>query len=1016
MNVARLALDNSKLVWLVVALVTAGGLVSVLELPSNIYPEVEFPRITVVADAGHLSPKSMLLSVTRPLEEAARAVPGVRRVRSKTIRGSSEVDILLEPGADVRYALQLVQAQISESKEDLPPSTSILAERLTPSLFPILSVNLTGGLPASDLRDLALYEVRPRLSRIDGVSRVEVLGSDVREISVQADPDKLQSFRLGLGDVAEALRGANVIQTVGRLPHEYKQFLVLASGELRTLDDIRNTVVTSNATGVVLVKDVAKVDFGVADPAILIVGNGRPGALINVSRQIGGNILEVAAGVKSALKELRRTLPPATDLTISYDLGSLVRDSIENVRDAILIGGALAILVLIVFLRDWRITAIAATTLPLTMVATFLFMRVFGATINLMSMGGLAIAIGLVIDDAIVVVESIHRHLRANQPTAVAVEGGTNELVAPVVGSTLTTVVVFLPLGLLQGVVGQFFSALSLTLATSVLISLFLAIFFIPALAGGLLKPSAAMVSKPEARGERVGRFLTGLGFRFRWVVGVAAVVWAVLGWYLHNHVATGFLPEMDEGGHVVDYWTPAGTSLRETDRMVRAIETVLSETPEVESFSRRTGSEMGLFATEQNRGDIVVKLKTRRSRSAEQIIEDQRARLAEAVPGATIEFVQILSDVLGDLEGNPEPIEVKFFGDDADQISNLALQLEDRLRSVPGIVDINGPRRGNPELQVSVSPLASARAGLNALAVSQQLERAMLGTVATQVREHDRLVPVRVRLPDQYRFDYDWLRAFPLETAHGGVTPLSSVADLRMDEGQSELLREDFKQMSVVTARLERRDLGSAVEEIRSLMSKIDLPAGCSYEIGGQYESQQRSFRDLVSVLLISAMLVFTVMVAQFKRLRPAMVILAATPLAMVGALGLLWLTGLPLNVSSFMGLILLVGLVVKNGIILVDCAHRLQEEGLDLTSALRQAAGVRFRPILMTTLCTLFGLLPLALGVGSGAELQKPLAIAVIGGLTISTLVTLVFIPVLYRLVSPDRSRDSLVKPVNP
>ncbi len=1012
MNVARWALDNSKLVWLVVTLLTVGGLVSVFELPSNIYPEVEFPRITVVAGTGHLSPKSMLLSVTRPLEEAARAVPGVRRVRSKTIRGSSEVDLVLQPGADVRYALQLVQSQISEAKEDFPPNTSILAERLTPSLFPILSVNLTGDLPASDLRDLALYEVRPRLSRIDGVSRVEVLGSDVREVSVQADPEKLQSFRLNLGDVVQALRNANVIETVGRLPYQYKQFLVLASGELHTLEDIRNTVVASTAGGVVLVKDVASVDFGTADPSILIVGNGRPGALINVSRQIGGNILEVAAAVKQALKDLRRILPPAVDLTISYDLGRLVRDSIDNVRDAILIGGVLAILVLIIFLRDWRITAIAATTLPLTIVVTFLFMRVFGATINLMSMGGLAIAIGLVIDDAIVVVESIHRHLAAAQSTVAAAEAGTNELVAPVVGSTLTTVVVFLPLGLLQGVVGQFFAALSQTLATSVLVSLFLAIFLIPSLAGGLLKPVATRVSRPAARSERVGRFLTGLGFRFRWAVGIGALGLALLGWLLHNHVATGFLPEMDEGGHVVDYWTPPGTSLQETDRMVRAIENVLSQTPEVESFSRRTGAEMGLFATEQNRGDIIVKLKTNRSRSAEQIIEDQRARLAEAVPGATIEFVQILSDVLGDLEGNPEPIEVKFFGDDSEQVSHLALQFERTLEGVPGVVDINGPRRGNPELQVAVSPLASARAGLNAQAVSDQLEPALLGTVATQIREHDRLVPVRVRLPDRYRFDYDWLRSYPLETPHGGVTPLFSVSDLRMDEAQSELLREDFKQMSVVTARLERRDLGSAVQEIRSLIDGMDLPAGCSYEIGGQYESQQRSFRDLASVLLISAMLVFTVMVAQFKRLRPAMVILAATPLAMVGALGLLWMTGLPLNVSSFMGLILLVGLVVKNGIILIDCAHRLQGDGLDLTAALRRAAGIRLRPILMTTLCTLFGLLPLALGVGSGAELQKPLAVAVIGGLSLSTLVTLVFIPVLYRLVSP-RSTDTALSP---
>jgi CzcA family heavy metal efflux pump len=995
-NVARFASRNSRVILLGILMLSAAGLYSMATLPSNIYPEVEFPRIQMVAHAGDLSPRMMQLAVTRPLEEAARTVLGVRRVRSKTIRGACEISVIFNPDANMPYSLQLMQAKADEVKPELPAGTVLVVERMTPSLFPIFSVNVTGGLPPADLRDLAVYELRPLLSRVGGVANVEVLASEEPEISVIVDPDRLNAAKLTVDQVSDALKATNQIVSVGRLAKDYRQYLVLTTGELRSIDDVKKVVVAFRRQTPLYLGDLAEVREGVVDRTTLITGNGQPAALVNVARQIRGNILQVADGVWAALRDYRLSLPPAVRLQVVYDLAEFVRNAVANVRDAIVIGGLLAVAVLIAFLRDWRVTTIAAVSLPLTMVGTFFVLHLAGGTINLMSLGGLAIAIGLVIDDAIVVVENIHRHRATGEPVATAAEKGTQELLAAVIGSTLTTVVVFVPLGLLQGVVGQFFAALSLTLAAAVLLSLAYALLFIPNAAARFLRDRREHAARLGWLSERYRSLLQAAVRRPRLVVGLT-LAFAALGALLYLRLGTGFLPEMDEGGYVIDYWTPEGTSLPETDRMVHRIEEVVARTPEVAGFARRTGAELGLFATEQNRGDIVVKLKPQsaRRRRAEQIIEAQRAVFAAQMPGMTIEFVQLLQDMLGDLEGNPEPIEVKIFGDDLATLAGLAGRTAERLRKIPGLVDIVVPQRGNPEVDVHVEPTRAAQVGFTAEQISTQLTTGLLGQVATSFRRGDRLIDVRVRFPDRYRFDLDWIREFPLTSPSGAIVPLSTTSTIELGQGETQLFREDLKQMVPVTARLEGRDLGRGVRDVEAALKGEVWPIGCSYRIGGLYESQQASFRSMMLVLSIAVLLVFAVLVAQFRRFTPALVILSAAPLSLVGAFGLLLLTGTPLNVSSFMGLILLIGLIVKNGIILVDYADIVAARGGDPTEALVEAGAVRLRPILMTTLCTLFGLLPLALGLGSGAELQKPLAIAVIGGLSVSTVVTLIFVP---------------------
>lgn len=992
----------------------AAGLLTAFTLPSDIYPPLIFPRVVVIGHSGTMPARSMMPIVTRPLEQALLEVPGVRRVRSTTFRGATEISAQFNPATDMILALQQAQGKVAEIRGTLPPDLDLVIERLTPSAFPILSVNLTGGrLSSADLYDYAFYVMRPALSRVPGVGNVEVLASDTREIEVIADPARLTASGLSIGDVADALQAANSLQPVGRYDAAGLQHLVLASGMWKGLRDIPETPLVIKGGATIRVADVATVQQGAPDRTTLVTGDGAVAANISVSQQVGSNILDVRAGVDTALADLAKTLPAGLELSKTYDLAEFVATAMANVRDAILIGGVLAVIVLLVFLRDWRLTLVASVTLPLTVMTTFLVMRWLGETINVMSMGGLAVAIGLVIDDAVVVVESIYRHLDQGEAPGQAVQLAMTELFAPVVGSTLTTVVVFMPLGMLSGVIGQFFRALSITLASAVLISLVQSLTLIPLLAqwGATRRekrraPGTAEEEKHAHHGgllERVYSRTLDATMR-RPISGiVVAVLLAAAGVLLFLRLGSGFLPAADEGGFVIDYNAPPGSALPEIDRVVRKMEGVLKETPEIGAFTRRTGTELGLFATQQTKGDIIVRLKPAADRKpAEDVISDLRDKLAAAAPGFEIEFVQLLQDMLGDLEGAPTPIEVKVFGDDPDTLAGISEQIEGVLEKVDGVVDLVGVQRGNPETTWNIDPSAIGRLGLNVTQVSEQLSDAWLGDVRTELRLPDRTIPVRVRYPDAYRLDPQRMAETPVRAQDGRNIPLGSLAHSETTEGELVLDRENLRQMAMVSAHLEGRDLGSAVAEVRAKLAGLKLPVGYTTEIGGQYASQRQAFRELLTVFAIAAALVFIILVVQFRRFLPAILILLAAPLSLAGAFALLRLTGTDLNVSSAMGLILLVGLVVKNGIVLLDYAHRLRDEGTPFTEALEIAGRVRLRPILMTTLCTLFGLLPLALGFGAGAELQRPLALAVIGGLTLSTFVTLYLVPLAYRALS--------------
>ena len=999
-----------RVVYLVVVLLSVAGIWATATLPAAIYPELNFSRVTIIATGTSLGARQQLFAVSRPIEEAASIVPGVTRVRSHSIRGGTEISVDFSPTTEMTNALQEIRARVDQIVPDLPAGVNIQVERMTPSLFPILSYNVEGGDPAT-LYDIARYQIKPILSRVPGVGRVDVLGSDVREIEVVADPLRLAQQGITFDELAAAIHDATTVTAVGRMPSNYRQYLVVSATEAHSPDDVANVVVGHGLR----VRDLATVTPGTEDRVSIIAGDGAPVAQLNITRHLGGNTLAIADSVAGVVRGLAHALPPGVRLKPVYDQASLVRDAVKAVRDAMLIGAALAVIVLLLFLRHGRITAVSASSIPLTLVITIFVMSLFGETFNLMTLGAMAIAIGLVIDDAVVITENIVRHLDLNRDRTGAIRDAVQELLWPVTTSTLTTVVVFLPLGLLQGVVGQFFHALSITLTIAVLVSLVLACSIIPLLSERYLTTRDAEHAAPAGEPtvlDRLGRTIDAVSSRYTHALGVVlghprrviaiAVALALAGLGAYRVAETGFLPEMDEGAFVLDYWAPGGTALSETDRQLRVIDGILERIPEVAGTSRRTGAELGLFATLQNRGDYAVRLvpQGQRSRSIFEVIDEVRRLTAAALPRMRIEFVQILSDVVNDLAGSARPVEIKLFGSDLAALEAYGTRLDSAMANIPGLEDLfSGVSEPTAEMAMSIDATEANKVGLTPAAVSRDVSGALLGVDAGQIYLDDRSIGVRVRAPDSVRFDPLRLGAITVLSPDRHVpVAVASLARFTPLDARAELLRENQQQMILMTADLGSRGLGSVMKDVNAALAKNPPPPGIRVELGGQYASQQAAFGALLLVLGLAATSVVGVMLVQFGSYVEPLVVLLAAPLSFIGAMALLLVTRTALNVSSFMGLILLVGLIVKNGIILLDFTRlRMRTEGVPLGVALREAGQVRLRPILMTTLCTLFGLLPLALGLGAGSELQRPLALAVIGGLALSTPITLLVVPTL-------------------
>jgi len=1021
-GIAAFALRHAKAIIVIVLGLCLWGLAAMFRMGSGIYPDVAFPRIVVIAERGEDSVENMMIGVTRPIEEAVNAVLGLKRVRSKTIRGASELSLDFTPDTDMREAVSQTRARIASLLPQLPVGVTTLIEQQTPSVFPVISFNVSldeeqarGVIrDGADLLQWAQTDLKPRLSRLPDVFMVTVQGADIRQIIVEPDPLRLAAANLSLDDVTRAVKESNEIEAVGVLERDYRQYQILASHELRTIEDIASLPVATHGNKTVHLRDVAKVSVGEADRTSVVTGNGEDSVVVSLFMRYGGKITDLSDNVTATIKEVTPNLPPGVTLTPVYDQADLVRESLGGVRDAIVVGMLLAIAVLWVFLGSARITAVAGITIPISILGTFAIMSALGESLNLMSLGGIAVAIGLIIDAAIIVIENIARQMKTSTQRRTAVISATREIFGAVVGSSLTTVVVFIPLVLLEGIVGQFFRAMAIALAVGILVSMCVSLTLTPIMAAGRIGP------RPGERTSR--RWMDGLGafyervarwaLRHPWLTAFALLLTCAVGVLAVFKQSTGFLPQMDEGGFVLDYFMPVGTSLGETDKNCRKIKALLLQTPEVKSYSRRTGLELGFFATEQFTGDFLVSLnsKKERDRTTAEVMDELRQRIATEVPQFfEISFVQIMQDTINDMAGTPSPLEVKIFGNDYRALQQLAGRIVKQMEAIPAVVDIaSGVSWGSPEITYRLDGDAVSRAGLTSAEVEDQLRTALLGEKATDIRRADRLVPVVVRYADAIRRDPTWLAQIPIANKAGRVIPASLVSHIEEKTNVNELARENQQPLVSVTANISGRDLGSVARDVRTMLAKIPTPRGVRFELGGQVESQERAFKNLLVVLALAIGLVFLLLVAQFRSYRLPLVIFFTLPFSQIGGLLALRLTDTELNISAFMGLIMLVGLVVRNGIIMIEYTGQLRGQGLSLGEALATAGRIRLRPILMTSLTAIMALLPLALNIGAGAELQRPLAIAAIGGLSVSTLFTLLVIPVAHVLMGePEHAR---------
>ncbi len=1009
------AVRHAKGIFFIVLALSLAGIFAARTMPSSVFPQTNFPRVVIEIDNGVMPSDEMMATVTRPIEEAMKEIQGVTSVRSSTGRGSGTVDVFFNWNTDMTQAELFVLSRLSQLRSSLPATASTNVHRLTFSAFPILGISLTSKTRGiSELWETARYTIKPRFLRIPGIARVDLTGGSAPEFHIVADPARLDSLHLSLNQISDELAKANLIASAGLHEENHLLYLTVVDGRARTLAEIENLALASLDGHPVRIKDFATVKPGNEPVYTVVTAAGDNAVLLNVRSQPDGSTLDIADQVKEELKALRHDLPPGMKLEFFYDQSLLVRASVESVWEAVIFGLVLSIAILFLFLKNWGTTLVAATVIPVTVLITLIAMKLLGMSFNLMTMGGIAAAIGLVIDDAIVVIEAIYAKMAAGHPRLDAIHEASREILLPLVGSTLTPVVVFIPMAFLDGVPGSFFRALAIAMSVSLLASLLLAVTFTPALAALIVRVgSNAGQPGGTAHDEEQGGFIlqrviklyaVALRWALRdlWIVpGLCALV--LLGSIaMYWRLESDFLPEMDEGGFVIDYVAPPGTSLTETNRALLEVEALLNETAEVESYSRRTGTALGFQLVEPNAGDFLVKLKPVRKRHTKIVIAELREKLAQSKPHIEWEFPGILSDLIGDLSSSPEPIEIKLFSTDLAFLKKKAPQLKTAIKKVDGVVDAkDGLIVAGPAIGLHVRSADAQAFGINADDVSKTVNTALVGQVSSSVLQGDRVVSIRVTL-DRARFGtISELKQLLLRTQSGASVRLSQVADVIEEPGELELHRDNLRQNVSVTARLQGRDLGSAMDEIRAKLSKDDtLPPG-SIEYGGIYQQQQESFRNLIIVLVVAVILVFTVLLLEFRTYRKPMAIVLGSLLALSGTIMALWITGATLNIISFLGAIIGVGIVAKNGILMLDFVDHLRDQGMSLDDALIRSGQRRLRPVLMTSMAAALGMLPLAYGIGSGADMLKPLAIAVIGALCISVLLSLIATPALYALM---------------
>jgi CzcA family heavy metal efflux pump len=1008
-----------KPVIFIIAALAMFGAYLAFTIPISVFPQTNFPRIVVGVDNGVMPIGQMQVMVTRPIEEAVNSIPGLDHVLSITSRGSAEIDLFFNWSVDMFQTLQYVNAAIARVQTTLPSTATITANRLTFAAFPIMGYSLTSQtVPQTQLWQLATYTIKPRLNRLPGVSTITVQGGQEPEFQIQPDPEKLVESQITVPNLLDAIARSNLIDSPGLLEQNHQLVLGLVSGQVHTPAEIGGIVAKSTSSGsVVHIRDVATVSPSVKPVYTVVTANGKSAVLLNLYRQPDSNTVEVANEVHKGVDALRRSLPPGITIEPFYDQSNLVSASMKSVRDAILIGILLAAIILVLFLRDWGTSIVAGLVIPVTIAITFIVLRFLGEGFNLMTLGGLAAAVGLVIDDAIVVVENIILHREAAQSRAEAIRSAIREIRVPLVGSTVTPIVVFLPLIAITGVYGTFFRALAVTVGVALLTSLGLALTWTPTLSHLLLESHGRNTANVDSRSGEHEKATTGVmgrvtrlyertitaALKHPMMLAASSVALIVVSILCYQALGTDLLPAMDEGGFVLDYLMPAGASLADTNRVLVGVEKILNAIPEVESTSRRTGLQLGLATvTEANTGDISVLLKSKRHRGVEEVISEAREKVNARYPQLDVDFHQTLEDMIGDLTSSPNPIEIKLFSENFNLLKTWSPKVADAIKTISSVKDVkNGIEDtiSGPAITFNVDPGIAARAGFTPQEIELDASAILQGEPAVApVVVNDRPYTLRVRFPESTRASLDSIRNTLLVSSTGKVATLGTLATISNDPGQAEIRRENLQRDVTVTGRFEGVSLGTGIALVQKKVASLHIPSAIRIAYGGLYQQQQQSFHDLLFVLVAAVVLVFIVLLVEFRSFAAPVAILSSALLSTSGVFFALLITGTTFNISSFMGLIMVVGIVAKNGILLLDADQKYRAEGSSPREAMIEAGERRLRPIIMTALATVAGMIPLSLAIGAGSQMLQPLAIAVIGGILASMALSLIITPTVH------------------
>jgi len=988
-------------VAVILLLTLIGGALTYSNMKTSLFPNITFPKIKIIADNGEEPVDKMMVSVTKPLENAIKQAENLKLIRSTTSMGSCEISAFMDWGSDINLDKQQVESRISQIKNSLPPGVQITVEKMNPSILPVMGYSLQSETKSQiELKQIAEYTVKPYLSRIDGVSTVQVIGGKEKEYRIIPDMQKLKLLKISTRDIANAVRQTGFIKSTGYTIDYKRLYLTTTDATINNKEQLEKLVLFDDANRKVKVSDIATVKITAKNEYIKIKADGKNYPLVAIVKQPNSNLINVATQVNEKVKELNRILPKGVVLKPYYDQSKFVHNSIHSIIDVLWIGLLLAIVVVIIFLRSFKASLVLLVTIPLTLSLTFIVLNSLGYDFNIMTIGAIAAAIGLIIDDAIVVVEQIHQvHEQNPQQKSKELVGKAVQFLFPaMVSSSLSTIVILIPFELMTRVAGAYFKILTETMIITLLCSFFITWIGLPVIYL-LFSNKKTFSKKPKHHQVPNYKWIEFFTRKPYFSLGlVVALIFSII--YIFPKLQTGFLPHMDEGSIVLDYNSPPGTSLEVTDQMLNEVDKIIESIPEVKTYSRRTGTQMGFFITEPNTGDYLIELKKNRSRTTNEVSDEIRKKIDQSIPTLTTDFGQVISDMLGDLMSSVQPIKLKIFGNDRNEIQRLSKEVADSLKTVTGTADVfNGIVVAGPEMKILPKEGKLKQFGLTPSQLREQISTFINGTIVGTIPEKEQLTNIRLIFPVNNKTSIDALKQVPICTAAGDYLPLYDFADFKVQSGVSEIHRENLQTMGVVTARLNNRDLGSVMTDIRHKMKSISLPSSYQIEYGGSYAEQQNSFAELLKILIAGGLLVFTVVLFMFKNLKYSLIVIFISLLGISGSVIALFITGTPLNVGSYTGLIMIIGIIGENSIFTIrQYLHELKTGGKDSPVL---AVSARLRPNLMTAVGAIVALMPLALGIGTGAQMHQPLAIAVIGGFVVALPLLLIVLPTFLRLV---------------